>query len=415
MGKNELEIRLEDILTLLAWQSPEIVGGFSRKRMLKHLLGLFIRTLTKRLSLPAMSKEESSLIVFQSFLRPDYDELVDNIVSAVGRRAILLRLPFGEIHTYRTEHFERIRWTQTCGRVKILVSQALKFRAMWIDAMRRRGALLGTWLYLHFLKNRLDLTPIVSARPEGVIVFAEMQPLDRILSMLCKENGIPCATLQHGIYAEYKAIETVNRYNYHPLFVSDFLAWGQRTAELIGRYSPSVVVAVCGKPTKKELRKSALEEQVFDMVLILDQNIFHKENQEIIRIAYETLPFLNSRIAIRFHPQNKPQEYETYGLEVVEGDDWLKARCCVGHTTSFLIDILLAGIPVLRFASGAESVFEDKRIEFTNAQELICLINADVSASNNVLKEYISKTGVVAINAHFNAIQDMCKRSCVCH
>lgn len=411
MNKNQLEIRLEDVLTLLSWQSAEKIGDYSRMRMLKHLLGLFVRTLTKRLSLPSKSKEEAPLFVFQSLLRPDYDELVDNIVAALGSNTTTLRVPFWLVHVHRAEYFEAIGVGQICSRGKDFLDEALSCRAMWIDAVQRRGVLLATWLYLHFLKNRLDLAPIVNAQPKGVLVFAEMQPLDRILSMLCRENNIPCATLQHGIYAEYKAIETVNRYNYQPLFVSDFFAWGQRTAELISRYAPSVVITVCGKPTKKELRKPDLAEQIFDMVLILDQNIFRKENQEMIRIAHEALTSHDRRIGLRFHPHNSPQDYETYGMELVEGDDWLKARCCVGHTTSFLIDALLAGIPVLRFASGAESVFEDKRIEFTCVADLTRLMNADVSVSNDVLEKYISKTGEDAINAHLDAIQAMCSRS----
>lgn len=406
------QVSLDDILTLLAWEASNTFGRLSTARKVKHLFGLSWRLHTSRLDLPEMDRFRDRVLVFQTFRRPDYDELTENVAHGMGDAAFTLQLSFDRVHAYGHGYFQKLGLSPVAKRLWQSLRRSLSDGGMWFAASRRRGFLLGTWLYLHYLKNCHDLLALVRGKPVVIVVFAEMQPLDRILSMLAREEGIPCATLQHGIYAEYNNIETVNRYNYQPLFVSDFLAWGRRTSELIARYAPHVKVHVCGKPTLKTLRRPETKAVPnYDFVVILDQNIFEAENQKMIDIVHAALGRSGMRIALRFHPQNKVEDYQTCGFETIQGDDWLQSRVCIGHTTSFLVDILQIGIPVLRYDSGAESAFVEERIEFTNAEELTGLIDTGTPALGEVLGEFISQTGPAAIQAHCEVIKSMCQRA----
>lgn len=397
---------LDELLTVMAFCMVDWLKELSPMRLLKTYVTICYKTIFRSMGLEHRADIEGQVVLFQSMFRTDYDELVGNVLNGMGNDAVFVGV---RRFDYRRGSFgqnRRVPVHLMISRIGLACFEAISFRNLLIDSSRRRGFAVSTFLYLSFIKLRLDLRELVKQGPKSVVVFAEMQPMDRIITMLCHEMKIPCATMQHGLYSEYLKTDTVNRYNYQPVFVDLFLAWGSHTRELVRKYAPSVSVKVCGRPTLQPTNIKVLK-KVFDVVVIFDQELFTKENREMLNIIKsEHLP-ANHRIGVRLHPRNDPSDYDLDEIEVLEGEDWLATDCFVGHSTSFLVDILETGLRLLRYDSGAESVIKEPAIEFQNKQDYSRLLRSPATPSQNLHHGFISCRGEASIQAHSEAIREM--------
>ena len=133
-----------------------------------------------------------------------------------------------------------------------------------------------------------------------LVTFADMQPLDNILSQYANNNSLKTVTLQHGLYIDYKNYENINVVNYKNIVSKYFLAWGDDTNDLVKRYHSDIKIVVCGKPIKK---KDIKIDNYF--TVLFDQNIFHFYNKKLLALACELADKLDIGINLRLHPQNK--------------------------------------------------------------------------------------------------------------
>jgi hypothetical protein len=262
------------------------------------------------------------------------------------------------------------------------------------------------WLVMQWIKLEAMFRTWFQDPPRGVVVFADMQDPDRVLSWMCAQREIPCATMQHGIYAEYREADTVNQNNYQPRYVTDFLAWGRATASLVQTYAPNVHVSICGKPTLKPPPVKGDGEVTYDCVVIMDQNLFSEQNREMLALVREIFE-TDRELGVRMHPQNNPDEYDLQGFNMTTDQDWINTGCFVGHTTTFLLELLRGGHRLYRYESGAETAFSDPRIEFHTSDELRQLLHHPPPPPATVVNNYIHISGRDSVKAHVDAIHIM--------
>ena len=402
--------RIEDLLPQLSWDIQTRFEGLSRLGMLRHLLMTIFRTFAFEVAFPANPAGQlRPILMFQSMPRKDYNELFQNVVKSLGEDATAVSLDAQAVYSNRPKAFRSLGLAGVVRRTGLVFRLMHRHRRMFYDALRRYGVSKGAWLCLQVLKIEPGLTQLLDHRPKGVVVFAEMQCIDRMLTWLCADRGIPCGTLQHGLYAEYTREETVNVHNYQPKYVSDFFAWGEMTAQLISKYCQEVRVTVCGKPVERIPESDQDLDSVFACVVIMDQNIFEAQNIEMLTMVKKAFSDMAKPLGLRMHPQNDIKRYDLTGFEEVTTENWRLTECIVGHTTSFLIDLIQDGFTLYRYASACESVFQNSDIEFTTVEELVELRTKRLPLPQSLVKAYISQTGEDAARAHAEAIRNYLK------
>jgi hypothetical protein len=400
-------LKIEDLLPFQCWYVEQRFTTFSWWSKLKHLLSCMVKLFTQEIAcedLPSSPREQpSDVLFFKSLFRKDYDEIFLNVASEYPGNVDVISVPGYEILNYRRSAFSTVPLFVKLKRSRCIIGLFFRHGSIMFGAITRYGIFKGTWLFLQFLKISIFCQKLLQCvSPKRVVVFAEMQDMDRILSWhcACRKHPIPCATLQHGLYAEYLQMETVNRCNYQPKFVSHFLAWGESTRALVTRYVPDVHISVCGKPIQDYTPKVDSENTTYACVVIMDQNIFMEQNMEMLSIVRDVFSLKPGKIGVRFHPQNIQEDYNLNGMESLpSGGEWPQSKCYIGHTTSFLIDLLRANVTLFRYATESESVLKEPSMEFSTAQELRgCL---------EILQQYILQSGDAAITQHILAIKKM--------
>lgn len=404
-------MKIEDVLPFQCCFVKQRFHELNPQKKIRHLLMTYLKVISKEVVPDKIyvteKKDKGNVLFFRSLYRQDYIELFHNVADAY---------PFSSVICFVNGH--KVMDTSGCFCVlgfgeslkRFLVSclYFIRYLSLIIYSICNYGLFKGLWLYLQFLKISLFFDNLLRHKPSGVVVFAEMQDMDRILSLKCRRKGIPCSSMQHGLYADYETIETVNRINYKPQFVSHFLAWGQHTHDLIKNYCPWVEVKICGKPADDLVPEVHSGDHPFGCVLIFDQDIFKEQNAEMLNIVKEVFSEHEGGLAVRFHPQNRPEDYDLANVKILDNDaGWPEAECYVGHTTTFLLQLLRAEVKLFRYATDAESVVQEPRIEFTNSNELKTLLGRSQYKGCEALEKYIAMTGADSIKAHIYAINNM--------
>jgi hypothetical protein len=403
-------MRIEQLLPFQCWFVKHRFEQVGCWKLLRHVFVSLFRVVFWEVVLPITDEgEKGGVLFFKSLFREDYNRLFRNVAETWPDRKRICELNGYEILNTRSSEFSPVKMRKAVQRFSWLLMEASLGLGTWWNAMHLHGPLVGTWLWIQTLKLALLCRRVLGSSPEVVVVFAEMHDLDRMLSWFCLRKKIPCVTLQHGLYTEYTQTETVSRLNYQPEFITHFLAWGENTSELIKKYNPSVNVVICGKPDKPTVLQSADAAPIYDVILIMDQNTFEKENREMLKILREVVLESDLRLGIRFHPQNLRDTYDTTGFKVLEPNDNATASCYVGHTTTLLMDLLQGGARLCRYASSAESLIQDPEIEFQTAMKLKELLAMKAEKVSWTVEKYIFTTGERAVELHHQAIASLIK------
>lgn len=275
--------------------------------------------------------------------------------------------------------------------------QIARFILLLPLALKVKRTELKNWLFMYLALVKLYGITRKIPRNKNVklVVFADMQPVDNIISQYANLNGQPTTTLQHGLYVDYGTGDTsnVNIVNYLNAEARCFLAWGLNTAKIISKYHPNTKTYLCGKPTIRPL-DSTTPKQYF--TAIFDQNLFFKYNLELLDIANSVADKLNLKINIRLHPNNKIEWVKFDPLSTVINEEISGSQFIIGHTSSLLYECMRVGIPTFKMRSTVASIDTPETLSFSSADELEALVKEQPCTPSTTASEYIQDIGASA-------------------
>jgi len=327
-------------------------------------------------------------LFFKSLQRPDYDRLFQSAMQSVpnGKRVLS---------------------------IDILSPQAdFNWRAMFQFAMHIRqllrlvvdlGAFEGFYFYCNSIRYSTLIASLRKFKPQMAVVFADMQPIDNAIAQSFKQRGIKTATLQHGLYVDYGNAETINRANYENVVCDYFLAWGERTAELILQHHPTTVTVNCGHPALEATRHEP--GQGGNFFVFLDQKIFAKENQRLLDIAAAFAEATGWVGHVGVHPRDSLSQYRIASdLLNNASHPWKSCSFAIGHSSSIVYQALRAGLVVFQMNSDVPRHHLPKEWTFDNGQDLLKKWKTDANAEA-LGKLFISEVGEKAASnyRHFFA------------
>ena len=323
-------------------------------------------------ALPADFMGRVPVICVQSMDRPDYNELFSDIRQATcGSHVHLFRpsLPMGgEVAP------ERI------GQISSL-SEDLVHRLGADSDLERRY-----YLALRMMIHLMNVRPVLNAEPLTALFFASMQPTESLLCHWYNQGGTRTVTAQHGLYLEYRDIDTLNVINYEVQPAQHFLAWGEETASLISGYHPDVVTHVCGKPrlgTGIDPSVTVANDAA-SLHVVMDQEAFREQNLKLLAVLEEAMRAETKlKVSVRFHPHNNVPSYLSMFPWIRPVEPGEVAATYVGITSSLLHELETAGRQVLQFVSELPCHRISASRLFRNSRELLeCIGNSEGKASN---------------------------------
>lgn len=319
--------------------------------------------------------QKPAFLFFKSLSRPDYDSFF-NAVAADLNNVLLIDYTDNSL-------------------VKKKNSNARSLFYKHIFTLFGLGIKLGVYpafyFYIKIIRYLDVLQQLQNINPERVVVFADMHPLDNLVAQYFGNKGAKTATMQHGLYVDYGDEHTVNTLNYRNVVSQYFLAWGDRTAQLIGEYHPKVQAKIVGKPALQGLIDESVTSKYF--AVLFDQKIYATQNQALLDVATQVANQLGLKVLIKLHPTTHREHYHFDNqLEADPGTLLETARFCLGHTTSMIYELLRRGMPVYKLTSPVATHSLPEALQFTDASELLEKINKKVDCIS-VGKEFVTHIG----------------------
>jgi hypothetical protein len=246
----------------------------------------------------------------------------------------------------------------------------------------------------------------LKSRASCLLTYASMQPTDYLMTKLFNLRGSQTITMQHGLYVEYNKIDTINRINYTLQPASHMLAWGSYSIALMKKYNPRTIFHDCGRPIRYVQRESA--ENLYRIVVCLDQKIFENENHEMISVVKKVCDQPGSKysFSLRLHPQLNKKSYTDNFPKVNLQENLNQAWAVIGHTTTMIHEAAMSAIPTFKFISKAECVPFPSKYSFKTAEELknLLAIIEDKRYNYDFTNCFFSKQGQDSIDCHAKAI-----------
>lgn len=246
----------------------------------------------------------------------------------------------------------------------------------------------------------------LKSRASCLLTYASMQPTDYLMTELFNLRGSQTVTMQHGLYVEYTKTDTINRINYTLQPATHMLAWGSYSMALIKKYNPRTILHDCGRPLIYVQRESA--ENLYRIVICLDQKIFEDENHEMISIVKEICdqPGSNYSFSLRLHPQLNKRKYTDSFPKLDLDANLNQAWAIVGHTTTMIHEAVMSTIPTFRFISEAECVPFPGKYSFKTSEELkgLLAVIEDKKYDYDFAKCFFSSQGQDSIDCHAKSI-----------
>lgn len=242
-------------------------------------------------------------------------------------------------------------------------------------------------IYLYRAKHDgLDLYEKIKCfKPNGIVTFCDFTPIEGLLTQRVRKDGIKTATLQHG-----------NGNNIFYGSCSDYYLANSR-------FSCQSVIE-CGIPDDKVLvigpMKYAGEKYEYKKInsiqkigIVFDGADNYPHNAEMIQVIHEAVKGEDIKCCIRFHPNNKREDYKSYlfdndviydDLQEFEKDIDL----CLVYNSSMYTDMIFKRIPVYRFKNGKVDLFQSIQDEgFTNKEELLQIFQNLIEEFDKIITE----------------------------
>lgn len=332
----------QEALSVLAW----ILSFKSEQQKRDHLRAMYNQFLTTARDLP--EAKDGDVLFIRSLGREDYAFLFGSIAKVCDHpRKVML-------NTFATRSVERNH-----DAVRFL-SDHLDL----IDRIRVRNPIDRQCAFLQLMSFGMILERYAALRPDALICFSDMQPIENLFARYFRHKGVPTVTCQHGLYIDYGEYKTINCINYLNHASEHFLAWGDETASLIRAYHPDARVHLCGKPVLHRGKIAPSSKTSKSIQVILDQPIFEAENIAMFRLVSDFAKTAGHTVSVRYHPSINRETFSKKLGSPAEATDFLSADIVVGHTSSLLFEALALGKKVVQFKSAIPTVDLPSQLQF---------------------------------------------------
>ncbi len=296
----------------------------------------------------SLNSNSPTLIFYKSMDRSDYDLLLNKVVGLRNYTIVNLSNKSSNLNVSLIRFIKNnYRYADVIEEGNPYLNQALKIKLLSYCYMFGK-------LYRHTKK---------------AVFFSDMQGPENFFCQAFKISKVPTATMQHGLYVEYFNEENINVINYKNHVADYFLAWGDCTANLIQKYRPDSKVVVVGKPTLNPVSFRASSGKSGYILIVSDQNMFDKQNINMISIVLSAMRKDLKRILVKLHPSNERAMYLKKFPKLNIVDEIPKdIDLVVGHTTSLLYEMFSQGYNVLRYRTAVESIHFPPEAEFDSAK-----------------------------------------------
>lgn len=326
---------------------------FGTKSTLRRFLGSFFRY---RYHCEAV-KENGTFFVFtlDEIGRPDYMQGLRKVAAQCEGSGII-----------------RIDRTKPRLSFKRLLApfQILAYARKLYPVVKSKNICVDMGVYLYRAKcDGQDLYRLVKkVHPSRVVTFCDFTPIETTLTQLLGRDGVPTATLQHGngdniFYGSCSDFYLANSL----LSKNNLMRCGVKEDKIVVCGPMKYAGMKLNYDPQPRLRKVGV---VFDGAKNLENNI------EMIDVVHEAMTGLDARCLIRFHPNNKKEEYKGHVLpsdQICESlsDFEREVDLCIVYNSSMYTDMIYKRIPVIRYKNGNVDLFPEIRDRgFSNAEEL---------------------------------------------
>jgi hypothetical protein len=333
------------------------------------------------------SQDAIHTLCFRSLVRDDYKELFHAITDCIMENKYIV---------------EDYKYRQT--KLNIEASRFL-IDYKWVYALIHcECSIERNCLYIKLCSYIYVLNKVKKTKFRRLVCFADMQPVENLITQYFRNMNIETVTLQHGLYVDYGDLDTVNVINYKHCVSEYFLSWGSSTKKLIEKYCPQTKVKICGKP-KIMLADNCSKHNDSNTnfcLIVLDQRIFDKQNFEMIKIIENSNIKLD--IYVKFHPSNNKKMYYDYFAWLRESSDLLNADLVIGHTTSVIYESLALKKRTLRYKTDVPALKLPSFLEFDGVKEINGKLNFEKSIDEVSLEfiEYIDDLSLNQYKEFFN-------------
>ncbi|GAA6184265.1 glycosyltransferase family 2 protein [Aliiglaciecola sp. NS0011-25] len=317
-----------------------------KKNWLRHLL---------HLNIEIEKQNPAKFLFFRSLSRPDYKLLFHTAISSISdipkmvvEDYVLEDNSFNkEVSSFFTKELSNIRYF---GFVEE------KYRSL---------------VFIRFMRYMFIVSKLDENSFDNLVLFSDMQAVECLASLYFKKKNITTVTMQHGLYIDYKDLDTVNVINYKVQPSDYFLAWGENTKNLIAKYNKNSNIFVCGKPDLDSGQTLSQKRVAKEILIILDQEIFQIQNLELIKIV-NVFCLSNSewKFKVRFHPHNNKLAYYKYYPNLIESNDFANGSIVVGISSSLLYELGSLGYDVLQYKSNVCTIDLHAEKQFENLENL---------------------------------------------
>jgi hypothetical protein len=321
-----------------------------------------------------IGNSKSVFVFFKAMHRFDYDRIFSLIASACPFEKIIInsKISYGFDFSFLTQP---------------LVSFNIFNKIDGNDIFERTYFFLSYLFYTKALKifDQIDL--------DVVVVFADMQPVDNIIVQYFNKLGKASVTLQHGLFVDYEGVYNISSVQYKSVVSDYFLTWGESNKTLIERHNNNCKVVICGNPSIEpyvDYDESIPHERFF--TVILDWDVFEKENKEMIEIAKVLSGKLNLKYHVRLHPSNKKNKYKINSEYAISNKniDFMLSDFIFGHTSSVIHIADRLGRKVYKYKTNVPTNPIDDTCLIIDAEDMYSKIcNANIE-TDNFIKETVN-------------------------
>lgn len=314
---------------------------------------------------------KSDILLFQSLHRYDYNIFTEEIYKLIEtkNKSFIKLNPVNQLN-FEIKNISFIEYLN--------IYKSLKD----INCFKKK-----VFIFIEIIKIMKITNLINKYTPKLVILHADMQPVENIISQFFNHKDIPTATLQHGLYIDYQSNPNINEVNYKNIVSRYFLAWGEETKELIQKYKLNVNVKVLGNPLENN---TIIKKEKFFTVIFE-----HEGNKEfnfvLLIIARKISIQLNLELKIKLHPNNTFKDYKIKREEIIKFDNIYNSSFVIGHTSSMLYQIMGKDIPIFKLKSDSPSNKTHEKFIFRNTLELEDKLNMIDSIDYKKESEYYIK------------------------